>query len=140
MEALSCIIHKAFDSRKLKGINLPNGGPAISHLFYADDALIVGVWEEENIIMVARILRVFYACSGLKINIHKSNLFGVGVEENDIGSMASVVGCKKGDIPFKYLGIPLGANMNRVNNWEPVVSIFKNRLVSWKAHTLSIGG
>ncbi|XP_022042015.2 uncharacterized protein LOC110944672 [Helianthus annuus] len=54
--------------------------------------------------------------------------------------MASIVGCKKGDFPFNYLGIPLGANMNRICNWDPIVNIFKNRLSSWKAHTLSIGG
>ncbi|XP_021980432.1 uncharacterized protein LOC110876573 [Helianthus annuus] len=140
MEAFSCIVSKACDSGRLKGVKLPNGGPVISHLLYADDALNIGEWEEENIISVARILGVFYACSGLNINILKSNLLGVGVEEGEISRMASVVGCKKGDFPFSYLGIPLGANMNRVNNWDPIVKIFKNRLASWKAHTLSIGG
>ncbi|KAJ0605054.1 hypothetical protein HanHA300_Chr02g0058651 [Helianthus annuus] len=31
-------------------------------------------------------------------------------------------------------------NMNRVTNWEPVVSTFKRRLSKWKANTLSIAG
>ncbi|KAJ0758378.1 putative reverse transcriptase zinc-binding domain-containing protein [Helianthus annuus] len=43
-------------------------------------------------------------------------------------------------LAIKYLGIPLGANMNRINNWEPVVSVFQSRLSSWKSKSLSIGG
>ncbi|XP_022042122.1 uncharacterized protein LOC110944783 [Helianthus annuus] len=30
--------------------------------------------------------------------------------------------------------------MNRVNNWDPIVKIFNDRLASWKARSLSIGG
>ncbi|XP_021985415.1 uncharacterized protein LOC110881485 [Helianthus annuus] len=139
MEVFSCMVSRACDSGRLKGVKLPIGGPIISHLLYAEDALIIGEWEEENIRSVARILRVFYACSGLKINIHKSNLMGMGVDEEEIARMAEVMGCIKGSVPFNYLGILLGANMNRVSNWEPIFSIFMNRLASWKAHTLSIG-
>ncbi|XP_022032250.1 uncharacterized protein LOC110933328 [Helianthus annuus] len=140
MEAFSCIVAKACDAGRLKGIKLPNGGPVISHLLYAVDALTVGEWSPENIKVVARILRVFHAYSGLKINFHKSNLFGVGVDEGEIINMAEVVGCCKGVFPFNYLGIPLGANMNRIKNWDPIVKIFHNRLSIWKARTLSIGG
>ncbi|XP_021986079.1 uncharacterized protein LOC110882343 [Helianthus annuus] len=104
IEALSCLVSKACSVGRFKGVKLPNEGPVVSNLFYADDALIMGEWEKENILTVARILRVFYACSGLKININKSNIFGVGVEDDVIEYMASVVGCKRGAFPFKYLG------------------------------------
>ncbi|KAM0052219.1 putative RNA-directed DNA polymerase [Helianthus debilis subsp. tardiflorus] len=140
MEALSCMVNKACSVGRFKGVKLPNGGPTVSNLLYADDALILGEWEEGNILTVARMLRVFYACSGLKINIHKSNMFGVGVDDGAIDYMAALVGCKRGAFPFKYLGIPLGANMNRIRNWDPIFSIVKSRLASWKAKTLSIGG
>uniref|UniRef100_A0A251V012 Putative RNA-directed DNA polymerase, eukaryota n=1 Tax=Helianthus annuus TaxID=4232 RepID=A0A251V012_HELAN len=140
MEALSCSIASAGIAGKFSGIRLPNGGPVVSHLFYADDAIIVGNWSEDNVRVITRILRVFYACSGLKINFFKSHLFGVGVEDEALSLMASRVGCLVGEAPFNYLGIPLGANMNRVKNWDPIVKIFKGRLSSWKASSLSIGG
>ncbi|KAJ0586998.1 hypothetical protein HanIR_Chr04g0158141 [Helianthus annuus] len=54
--------------------------------------------------------------------------------------MASILSCNKGESSFNYLGIPLGANMNRVKNWDLIVSVFKNRLASWKANSLSIRG
>ncbi|KAJ0433988.1 putative RNA-directed DNA polymerase [Helianthus annuus] len=140
MEAFSRLLDRSCSAGNFKGVQLPNGGPVISHLLYADDALIIGEWSDEIIRMVARILRVFYACSGLKINFQKSNLFGVGVDDGEVSRLASILSCNKGDSPFNYLGIPLGANMNRVKNWDPIISVFKNRLASWKANTLSIGG
>ncbi|XP_076881089.1 uncharacterized protein LOC143529105 [Bidens hawaiensis] len=51
-----------------------------------------------------------------------------------------VLGCKRGIIPFEYLGIKVGANMNRIRNWDPVVEVVKHRLASWKSKTISIGG
>ncbi|KAJ0491418.1 putative reverse transcriptase zinc-binding domain-containing protein [Helianthus annuus] len=54
--------------------------------------------------------------------------------------MMEVLGCRRGAFPFVYLGIKVGANMSRVSNWNPVIEVIKNRLVSWKAKTLSMGG
>lgn len=76
----------------------------------------------------------------MKINLHKSVLYGIGVDDDEVVGLAEELGCKKGSLPFSYLGIKVGANMNRVSNWEPVVSKFKNRLSKWKANTLSIAG
>ncbi|XP_035836083.1 uncharacterized protein LOC110888901 [Helianthus annuus] len=42
MEALSCIFDKAVEAGVFSEIDLPNDGPSLSHLFFADDALIIG--------------------------------------------------------------------------------------------------
>ncbi|KAJ0505327.1 putative RNA-directed DNA polymerase [Helianthus annuus] len=93
-----------------------------------------------NIRNVVRILRVFHICSGLKINIKKSSIFAIGVLPNDLSSMAEIVGCQAGTFPFKYLGVMVGANMNRMINWKPVYDTFDVRLAKWKAGILSIAG
>ncbi|KAJ0488248.1 putative reverse transcriptase zinc-binding domain-containing protein [Helianthus annuus] len=54
--------------------------------------------------------------------------------------MASTVGCLASSFPFKYLGLMVGANMNRINNWKSVYDVFDARLAKWKARLLSIGG
>ncbi|XP_035839862.1 uncharacterized protein LOC110913183 [Helianthus annuus] len=54
--------------------------------------------------------------------------------------MANEVGCKPDTTPFKYLGLNVGANMNRIINWHPVYEIFRACLSKWKAKLLSIGG
>ena len=62
------------------------------------------------------------------------------MSEEEVVEKAKVVGCKVGTFPFRYLGISVGANMNRITNWRPVMEVFESRLSKWKADSLSIGG
>ncbi|GJT73535.1 RNA-directed DNA polymerase, eukaryota, reverse transcriptase zinc-binding domain protein [Tanacetum coccineum] len=77
---------------------------------------------------------------GLKINIDKSKVLGVGVSDEEISHMAHIIGCGISKCPFKYLGVPVGCNMNRCVNWSAITNIFTSKLSSWKARLLSIGG
>ncbi|KAJ0919470.1 putative RNA-directed DNA polymerase [Helianthus annuus] len=140
MEALSRMFTRAREAGVIKGILTPNNGPIMSHLLYADDTIVLGDWSKEEMSNVMRILRCFFLCSGLKINVYKSNLYGIGVSMEDTGSMANDFGSKPDSLPFKYLGFTVGANMNRINNWQPLYETFRNRLAKWKSHLLSIGG
>ncbi|GJS58687.1 putative RNA-directed DNA polymerase, eukaryota, reverse transcriptase zinc-binding domain protein [Tanacetum coccineum] len=102
------------------------------------NGLITGNAKDmDNII---RVLHVFYLASGLKLNIHKSNIYGIGVNKDEVLSMASNAGCIAGDIPFNYLGLPIGSNMKSIASWKTLVDRFHMRLSSWKANLLSIGG
>ncbi|GKD43199.1 hypothetical protein Tco_1267844 [Tanacetum coccineum] len=84
--------------------------------------------------------QIFYIASGLKINFYKSNVFGVGVSNDEIVSMAACTGCEAGSFPFSYLGLPIGSNMSRIANWQVLIDRFKARLSGWKVNLLSIGG
>nr|GEU92571.1 RNA-directed DNA polymerase, eukaryota [Tanacetum cinerariifolium] len=53
--------------------------------------------------------------------------------------MARVTGCASGAIPFIYLGLPIGSNMNLIANWQSLIDRFRGELSSWKANLLSIG-
>lgn len=124
---------KSFLCAKIKDIN-------ISHLFYADDVILIGEWSESNMRNISSALRFFYGISGLKINFQKSSILGVGVANAEITRLANLFGCKTENFPFKYLGIPIGGKSNRATMWEPVVNKFNKRLSKWKASLLSIGG
>ncbi|GJU98861.1 RNA-directed DNA polymerase, eukaryota, reverse transcriptase zinc-binding domain protein [Tanacetum coccineum] len=91
-------------------------------------------------INIIRVLHVFFLASGLKINVSKCNIYGLGVSTNDIENLARDTGCGSGNIPFSYLGLPLGVNMNLIPNWQPLIYHFRAKLSSWKACTLSIRG
>jgi len=78
--------------------------------------------------------------SGLKVNFHKSQVFGVGVSDMELSNCARILGCNVGAFPFKYLGVPIGANMNLKRNWAPVIEKVRSKLSSWKANSLSFGG
>ncbi|GKF23893.1 hypothetical protein Tco_0076215, partial [Tanacetum coccineum] len=78
--------------------------------------------------------------SGLKINIHKSNIYGIVVSTEDVHLMASNTGCAMGMFPFTYLGLPIGCNMSLNMNWKLLVDKFKAKLFIWKASLLCFGG
>ncbi|GJU95115.1 RNA-directed DNA polymerase, eukaryota, reverse transcriptase zinc-binding domain protein [Tanacetum coccineum] len=43
-------------------------------------------------------------------------------------------------LPFTYLGVPVGCNMNHIDSWKPMIDKFNKKLSSWKAKLLSVGG
>ncbi|GKE31925.1 RNA-directed DNA polymerase, eukaryota, partial [Tanacetum coccineum] len=76
---------------------------------------------------------------GLKINIHKSKLMGVGVASDEVESVARIVGCSTFSSPFTYLGVKMGGFMSRIKSWDEVKCNLTSRLCKWKIKTLSIG-
>ncbi|KAJ0625065.1 putative RNA-directed DNA polymerase [Helianthus annuus] len=140
MEALSCMLNKACSLGAFDGFKMSNNGPLISHLLYVDDAIFIGEFSTFNIKNVDRLLRCFHVCSRLKINMFKSCIYGIEVDDLEVIPVASVLGCQIGKIPFVYLGLLVGANMNRINIWRDIFHTVENRLAKWKAISMSIGG
>ncbi|GJY48004.1 RNA-directed DNA polymerase, eukaryota [Tanacetum coccineum] len=112
----------------------------LSHLFYADDAIFLGQWSELNIDSLVRVLDCFFRASGLRINMCKSKIMGVNVEDGMVKNAASKLGCLVLKTPFTYLGTKVGGNMSRKQAWKEVVDKVLSRLSRWKMKLLSIGG
>ncbi|GJZ03371.1 RNA-directed DNA polymerase, eukaryota [Tanacetum coccineum] len=139
MESLHMSFSRVVEGGYFKGINLSRH-LHISHLFYADDALFLGEWSDQNLEGIIHILKCFHLASGLKINIHKCQLLGVGVSRPTVELAARSIGCDVLQNQFRYLGVMVGECMTRHKAWEDTVVKLKNRLSKWKAKTLSIGG
>nr|GFB09747.1 RNA-directed DNA polymerase, eukaryota [Tanacetum cinerariifolium] len=90
-----------------KGIQI-QGSMAISHLFYVDDVVFIGEWFDPNLDNIVKILKCFFLALGLKINIQKSQVLGVGVPRNIVNQAASLIGCAVMQNPFRYLGVMVG--------------------------------
>nr|GEV56152.1 RNA-directed DNA polymerase, eukaryota, reverse transcriptase zinc-binding domain protein [Tanacetum cinerariifolium] len=77
---------------------------------------------------------------GLKINLHKSKLMGIGVQQADVVSAARYVGCSTFSAHFNYLGVKVGGSMSRISSWDDSITKFSSRLSKWKIKMLSIEG
>ncbi|GJZ74651.1 RNA-directed DNA polymerase, eukaryota, reverse transcriptase zinc-binding domain protein, partial [Tanacetum coccineum] len=97
-------------------------------------------WSRANIKSLVSFLECFHRVSSLKINFHKSNLFGVGVPFEEVNLSGSITGCNAMQTPFSYLGLPIDCNMANVKSWDPIFDKFSKRLSKWKSSLLSIGG
>ena len=66
-----------------RGLSLFNDGANISLLQYADDALFFREWSKIHAKHLIRILDCFHDVSGLRINIPKCRMLGIGVPLRD---------------------------------------------------------
>nr|GEW89924.1 RNA-directed DNA polymerase, eukaryota, reverse transcriptase zinc-binding domain protein [Tanacetum cinerariifolium] len=94
---------------------------SVSHLFYADDAIFMGQWNQSNIDTIVRVLKVFHSSSGLRINMKKSKLMGIAVDVSRVEQAIRQIGCMALKMPFKYLGSVVGDRMSRVKSWNDVI-------------------
>ncbi|GJR41225.1 RNA-directed DNA polymerase, eukaryota, reverse transcriptase zinc-binding domain protein [Tanacetum coccineum] len=78
--------------------------------------------------------------SGLHVNLSKSYVYYVGVDPIEVGNVVAHFNCKWDSLPFLYLGLPVGKTMYNLDSWMGIIERFQNRLTSWKAKNLSIGG
>nr|GEX59921.1 putative RNA-directed DNA polymerase, eukaryota, reverse transcriptase zinc-binding domain protein [Tanacetum cinerariifolium] len=62
-----------------------------------------------NLWSIIHMLHCFSLASGLKINLQKSNLLGVGVNDSLVNEVAGSIGCSVMKAPFKYLGAMVGS-------------------------------
>lgn len=138
MEGLHIAINNLVKGNKFKCANINR--VRVSHLFFADDVMLVGEGNARNMEVIAKALRFFHCISGLKINFDKSSIINIGMDDAEVHQLATSVGCKVESFPFKYLGIPIGGSSARISTWEPIISKFQKRLSNWKAGMLSIGG
>jgi hypothetical protein len=75
------------------------------------------------------ILRAFELVLGLKVNFSKSCVLGVNVSEDFIRLASVFLNCKVGVVPFKYLGLPVGANSRRASLGNLCYKLSDNILV-----------
>ncbi|GJY59135.1 RNA-directed DNA polymerase, eukaryota [Tanacetum coccineum] len=139
MESLNLSFNRILNARLFSGITI-GSSMQLSHLFYADDAVFVGEWKDSNLRTIVHVLRCFYLASGLRLNIHKSKLMGIGVDTGEVVRAAKVFGCSTFTTPFTYLGVMVGGSMSRLHTWDEVIRKISSRLSRWKLKTLSIGG
>lgn len=120
VEALNVTMEDVKGNKLFHGIQVGKDSIPITHLQFADDALIMGEWSIENARNLSRILSCFHLASGLKINFSKSKLFGIGVTHLDFSNLASILGCQPSQFPATYLGLPIGTKMQQYSNWTPI--------------------
>ena len=77
--------------------------------------------------------------SRLKINLEKSAIIPIG-RVDDVEALAVDLGCKVGNLPSTYLGLPLGVQYKPTGAWDGVAEQFRKRLTLWKRQYISKEG
>ena len=76
---------------------------------------------------------------GLKVNVGKSAIVPIG-EVNNLDALANILHYRVGNLPMKYLGMPLGTSFKTASIWNPILEKMEKKLSRWKHLYLSKSG
>ena len=96
MEALSHLLSRANEGGLINGFVVKRRhdvGVEVSHLFLADNTLILCDASKENLEYLSLVFMWFEACSRLKINLGKSEFIPFG-DVSNLEELAKILGCK----------------------------------------------
>ena len=107
---------------------------------YADDAAIFANPDRLELHNINQLLHVFDQCSGLKVNLSKTEIFPIRCSDDLVSEALVDFPGKVCSFPGKYLGLPLHTRKLRRVDVQPLLDKIGGRLPGWKGKMLSSSG
>ena len=107
---------------------------------YADDAALFAHPSPVEIDRLQKNLLLFGECSGLKVNMNKTEIFPIRLQPEIVNNIVRNFPGKISTFPGRYLGLPLHTRKLRKIEVQPLVDKIGARLPGWKGKFLSSAG
>ncbi|XP_057249324.1 uncharacterized protein LOC130590787 [Beta vulgaris subsp. vulgaris] len=105
-----------------------------------DDLLMLCRADRSSLEYMVNAFQKFSEASGLSISQEKSNVYFCGVHDNTAKDLADSIQMQVGELPFRYLGIPLTSKKLTTAQCKPLVERITSRAQTWLANLLSYAG
>ena len=139
-EGLSGMMREAVSKNLYHSFLVGKNKVPVNMLQFADDTIFFGEPSMENVSLIKAMLRSYEMVSGLRINFAKSQFGAIGQSQQWSRSAAELLTCGPLQLPFTYLGMPIGANPRRLMMWEPIFRKFEAKLNKWNQTKVSMAG
>ena len=93
---------------------IPSQDPYYPIIQYADGTIMVVPVDERQLLALKEMLISFHLSTGLKVNFNKSSMIPLNVSDDEVASLAAIFDCSIGQMPFTYLGLPMGTTMPKI--------------------------
>ncbi|KAL9676805.1 hypothetical protein QQ045_005025 [Rhodiola kirilowii] len=135
-------------SRSLKGITRVSGfyhHPKchridLKHIIFADNLFLLSNGRSSSILALKAALDDFLQCSGLSVNIDKSQVFITGMTEDKRSWTENLLRTRISVLPVRYLGFPLTSRYISAHNCPVIIHRITKMLGFWSNRFLSRAG
>lgn len=93
----------------------------MTHLAYADHLLLFAQGDCSLVTLLISCLDTFGDMAGLQINKLKLYIHMAGVSDQTKRSLMEVIRFQEGQMPFRYLGVPLASTKLKIFDYSPLV-------------------
>lgn len=139
-DVLSNMLNRAIVSGQLSGIRINRHCPTLSHIFFADDALLFAKAELGECRKLKEILEYGLA-SGQSINLDKSGvMFSTNVQPIEKHLILSFLNIPQVKSDAKYLGLPSFWGRSRFEAYTFLVEKALKKMQGWKNKLVSQAG
>ncbi|XP_019155316.1 PREDICTED: uncharacterized protein LOC109152193 [Ipomoea nil] len=140
-ECLSVMLRVREEEGMLHGLRVVRGAPAISHLFFADDCLLLFRANNFEAEVLRDVLRDYGMASGQEVNFDKSSIvFGRNVHREDKEAVCGSLGIGEQQGQGKYLGLPGYVGRKKKEILGFIRDRVRARVMNWGNRFLSRGG
>lgn len=139
--ALSHMLSRGLEERRIKGMKLARSAPTLTHLFFADDAVLFAQANGEEDFQIIQILNDYPKASGQRINLMKSGIiFGRFVPIGIRTKIQGILGMQEWDNPGKYLGLLADWGRARSAGLAWIKERVLGKIEGWKENLLHMAG
>lgn len=140
-EGLSAPLQHEEITNQIRGIVVAEGAPAVSHLLFADDSLLLFEATPDSVQATNHILQVYELGSGQVINRDKSAvLFSKNTPRQLKAQLLSLLGLRSECLQEKYLGLLSYVGQSTQKCFEYLRDKIWEILKGWKIKLLSKAG
>ncbi|XP_062089465.1 uncharacterized protein LOC133795999 [Humulus lupulus] len=140
-EGFSALLQQAESRKEIKGLRLANTAPFITHLFFADDSLIIVQASERSLQAIQNIFSLYSTCSGQMINFTKSLLYFSPNTSKEIATLyTSSLNMQRTDSTETYLGLPMLGGKNKRILFNSIKDKVWMKLHLWQSKLFSQAG
>lgn len=112
----------------------------ITYLSFTDGLLLISRGDLTSVTVLYENFSVFSSASGLQANLAENVAYFGGVADAEKVLIQQRLGYSYGDLPFKYLRVPLSTKKLSILQWQPLFDQITAKIAYWTAKKLAYAG
>lgn len=100
----------------------------ITHLYFVNDLMVFSKVDRMSLKLIKEALDNFQDWFNIQANFFNSYIFMVGMRNDELIDLASIIGYDIGSLSIKYLRVPLITSKLRSKNCKPLINRILERI------------